>query len=225
MVESRRGRGSIQDRRGGGHSPRRSRARGYALSDRIFHFPIYFWCGRIVQYFHGFLDYHWIRRQDTRTTSRNIGGDRSSLAYKSFDSANDVFSSDKKIPSQGEEIRRSRSGDYDPSYKFKGGRGLSMAVEILEGKKYWVANFMTPISKSIILDFEAKGFVDIYLLSPLELSGFISGGRAFPSHAGPLQIWNGKLNLIYQPGEVFYLVIENKNEVAIPIFFRVFNTK
>ena len=70
-----------------------------------------------------------------------------------------------------------------------------MSVAILEANKYWVSPFMVPTNNTVIVDVEASGLVDIYLLkNNEELETFKKGERGFANIKAQMAYYN-KINL------------------------------
>ena len=132
-------------------------------------------------------------------------------------------------PVKSEKICGSRSTGYieTESRKIRGRKGnsLNMSVAILDEHKYWVANFMVPNTQAVIIDVECGGLADLYLLDDEELQRFNSGDRNFATCVRGIQNYYQRIDLHLEAGRTWYLIIANPNNVKIPIFFRVYNSK
>ena len=107
---------------------------------------------------------------------------------------------------------------------------MSMAVTILLRNNFWVAPFMVPVNKTVTIDFESSGLVDLYvLLNEQELSIFKSGSRSFQRVLYDINYYTNTVNLgtLGMPilsGASWYLILVNRSLTAdIAIYFRVFN--
>lgn len=128
-----------------------------------------------------------------------------------------------------------------------------MSVAILKANYYWSAPFTVPQNKTVIIDMETGGFVDMYvLLNEQELNDFKNGQRPYQRAALGITSFYNKINLgtlsplgavsalsrppqqtflsllgsssSVWPGSTWYLVIVNPPQNKdIPIFYRVYN--